>query len=240
MLFAALLTSVSFGCSSKAPLTPAEQHAAEEATAEWLRKTHGVVNDGAVQTYVNHLARQLSSTPPAVKLMHQHSGCPSCNAEGTVRIEVLAADEANAFWVGSSRLFITKGLILDLHSESEFAAVLAHELAHHWLGHLEQSWEYAAAEADSGAPHVAFSLAQELSADETSLEMLDAAGYDPRGALGAMLLAYRPDERERVVSDPDWRTERVAALVRLLENCYRNVPGVLNQRDFAQAQARLM
>lgn len=79
-------------------------------------------------------------------------------------------------------------------SDDGLASVIAHEMAHHDLGHLRLHMAVAA--------HIGFSQEMELQADRAAIHTCVRAGYDPRGALEA-LDPERWDPVERPARE-DW------------------------------------
>ena len=75
-----------------------------------------LVNDPALQRYVNHVGRWLASQSERPDLPW-HFG-------------VLDAPEVNAFAVPGGTVFVTKGLVQRMQSEAQLAGVLAHEISH--------------------------------------------------------------------------------------------------------------
>ena len=75
-----------------------------------------LVNDPALQRYVNNVGRWLASQSERPDLPW-HFG-------------VLDAPEVNAFAVPGGTVFVTKGLVQRMQSEAQLAGVLAHEISH--------------------------------------------------------------------------------------------------------------
>ena len=75
-----------------------------------------LVNNAALQHYVNNVGRWLASQSERPDLPWQFG--------------VLDAAEVNAFAVPGGTIFVTKGLIQRMRSEAELAGVLAHEISH--------------------------------------------------------------------------------------------------------------
>jgi len=75
-----------------------------------------LVNDPALQRYVNNVGRWLASQSERPNLPWQFG--------------VLDAPEVNAFAVPGGTVFVTKGLAQHMQSEAQLAGVLAHEISH--------------------------------------------------------------------------------------------------------------
>ena len=85
-----------------------------------------------------------------------------------VKIEIIRDDRLSAFvykLVGPPVMVITTGLLEDLKSESELAAIMGHEMSHYLLGHLDG---------------VTLSLPSlnEMNADRMGIFLMLKAGYD--------------------------------------------------------------
>ncbi|HCA27529.1 MAG TPA: peptidase M48 [Betaproteobacteria bacterium] len=107
-------------------LQKARQAGSEVSTAQEERIGAGIaanllgaaplVRDPALQRYVNDVGRWLTL----------HTSRPDL----PWRFGVLDTGDINAFAAPGGYVFITRGLLLRLHSEAELAGVLAHEIAH--------------------------------------------------------------------------------------------------------------
>jgi predicted Zn-dependent protease len=75
-----------------------------------------LVNDARMQTYVNNVGRWIASQSERPDLPWQFG--------------VLDAPQLNAFAVPGGTIFITRGLLERMRSESELAGVLGHEIVH--------------------------------------------------------------------------------------------------------------
>ena len=119
-----------------------------------------------------------------------------------LRVTVLNSPAVNAFAMANGDLYVTRGLIALATSESELAAVIAHEIAHVTADHARQRERQAnaaalarrvsdvvgdaAIRADTRETVelslAAFSQRQEIEADEIGVKTLAEAGYDPFAA----------------------------------------------------------
>lgn len=165
-----------------------------------------------VTRYVRQLGLRLAAAAPLAR-------------PGTLRFFVVRNLAANAFAIGGGFIFVTDGVFAFVKSESEIAAIIAHELGHETAGHL-----CAAQAADTGgsvfdrffasddAP-VRFPVgsmmqivdpAKEQQADRIALSILQAAGFDPRAMLH---VAQRLPQRDGIQSSDAERVSRLRALV---------------------------
>jgi len=129
----------------------------------------------------------------------------------------------NAMNTGGGYVYITQALLEQLDSEGQLAYVISHEMAHQLKGHLASTQTKSeianvlvlaaaiAATAATGSADIGraamdvgnaatavgmapFSQAQETEADLIALDIMDAAGYDPREARSAL-------DRVRTIAD---------------------------------------
>lgn len=132
------------------------------------------------------------------------------------RFMVMRTPQVNAFALPNGDIYLTAGLLAQLHNESQLAMVLAHEYAHVELRHALRAYE--TRRSSIMAAHIAdlflmgtslaylpalaavsgYSREQEGEADRVALERLLAAGYDGEAALGVFeLLAALDQDDER-------------------------------------------
>lgn len=143
------------------------------------------------EVYVNDVGRWLSL----------HSGRPDL----PWKFGILDVDSVNAFATPGGNVFISRGLLAQLHSENELAGVLAHEIAHvalkHHLKDIQKNatknmaldaaslkagglvGEAAKAVARVGLEGLVRGLSREdeLQADRLGIVIAARAGYDPYG-----------------------------------------------------------
>jgi len=93
----------------------------------------------------------------------------------------------NAFALPGGPIFITRALYSRLANEAELAGVLAHEIVHVVERHSAQQLARAALSPGGAVPEdFAYERGDELAADALGVEMMSAAGYDPRALIGVM------------------------------------------------------
>jgi predicted Zn-dependent protease len=120
---------------------------------------------------------------------------------------------ANAFAIGDGRIYVTDGAIEACATEAELAAMIAHEMGHQLANH------FCTADASSGQRRRIGSVVQhldpekELEADRVAVQVLTAAGYDPRAAL---TVAIRVAQTQPGGAPPDGA--RLDALRQLLQS----------------------
>lgn len=146
-----------------------------------------------------------------------------------IRFVVLDSDELNAFAAVTGPVYITSGLMETLETEDELACVLAHELAHIKLGHMQSqkkrsTWGNAINSIISNASgyipgaywinmgtskaasllNQSYSRDQELEADEEGVIMAYAAGYDSQDFILAITKIGEFSRQNRLERGPDW------------------------------------
>ena len=169
----------------------------------------GFYTEPKLQAYVSDIVRRLV-----------RAGSPR---SFEYRVKIVDIAEENAFATVGGYVYVTRGMLAQLNSETELAGVLAHEISHISHRHVAKQQTRALAYqalglgavalgATMGTPDnnlgmapVAVSAAlatilssynqeAELEADESGLLMMAQAGYDPRG-LATFLRSLRTRER---------------------------------------------
>jgi len=172
--------------------------------ARQVEQSSRVITDPIISDYVNRIGQNL--------VRNSDSRVP-------FTIKVLDAGEVNAFALPGGFFYVDSGLILAAESESELAAVMAHEIAHVAARHAtknmtkQQIWNmasiplmfvggpaaYAIAEVASIAVPLGFlkfSRDAEREADMLGLQYDYAAGYDPQ-AFVQFFERLKAEEKEK-------------------------------------------
>ena len=130
-----VLDSVKNAAKATREIDEKEEIAIGRDTAARLLGAAPLVSDARLQQYVNHVGRWLASQTERPDLPWQFG--------------VLDAPQVNAFAVPGGTIFVTRGLVARMRSESELAGVLAHEIAHvlkkHHLKAIQKSAQTALA-----------------------------------------------------------------------------------------------
>ena len=140
------------------------------------------------------------------------------------QISVIDEDEVNAYATGTNEVVIHRGVIEYARHDAEIALVIAHELSHHLLNHLNESaarnilgsligaaivttiGDGSSQSRDTGAEvggwiaNQSFSRAQEKEADIMAGRLLFHAGYNLTRARSQFIQLARLGDRERVRS----------------------------------------
>ncbi len=117
------------GTSAGAILTPKAEQELGQAFMRNIRKTEAVLDDPLVEDYIQDLGKQLTGN--------------SITAGRRFHFFVIDNHEINAFAGPGGYIGVYTGLIQTTQTESELAAVLAHEIAHVTQRHLLRAWEAA-------------------------------------------------------------------------------------------------
>jgi predicted Zn-dependent protease len=169
----------------------------------------GFYTEPKLQAYVSEIVRRLV-----------RAGSPR---SFEYRVKIVDIAEENAFATVGGYIYVTRGMLAQLNSETELAGVMAHEISHISHRHVAKQQTRALAyqviglgaialgatmgnpDNNLGMAPVAVSAAlatilssynqeAELEADESGLLMMAQAGYDPRG-LATFLRSLRTRER---------------------------------------------
>jgi beta-barrel assembly-enhancing protease len=160
--------------------------------SEEVKRQARVNNDPLISEYVNRVGQMLAR---------------NSDAKVPFSFQVVEDEAPNAFALPGGFVFVNTGLLKIADEEDEFAAALAHEIAHVAARHLtcqatkEQlltmlslpagavlsGWGGVAARQGMGiampAAFMKFTRANEAEADYLGLQYMYAAGYDPNGAV---------------------------------------------------------
>lgn len=115
-----------FGDSAAAALTPAQERRLGQAFMRSVRSSEKVVADPLLTEYVQSLGRRLAA---------------GNGAGGGFTFFLIDDPAINAFAGPAGHIGVNTGLILTTESESELAAVVAHEIAHVTQNHLLRTLE---------------------------------------------------------------------------------------------------
>ena len=160
-----------------------------QEAAQEVRKKYKEVNSPFLQAYVRRIGERLAATPNA-----KASGFP-------FTFTVLENKQVNAFALPGGPIFILSGLLQNVDTEGQLAAVMAHEMSHVILRHGTHEtskaglWNIpvmlagAATGKDSiltrltaagvNLPIMKFSRDAESEADALGAHLMADAGYDP-------------------------------------------------------------
>ena len=189
-----------FGDASEQVISPFEERVLGEAFMREVRSRLTVVDDPLAEQYIQSLGYRLVAS----------SGRPDYR----FTFFVIEDESLNAFAAPGGFVGINAGMILGTRSESQLAAILAHEIAHVTQRHIARGIEHAsrsnipvlagilaaivigsqntqagqaAAAAVIGSTaqrQINFTRHNEMEADRVGIQMLADAGFDPREMTG--------------------------------------------------------
>jgi predicted Zn-dependent protease len=155
-----------FGDVSGNLITPTAERRLGQAFMRSIRASEKVVDDPLVDDYLNELGRRLTR--------HTELG------EDGFHFFLIDDPSVNAFAGPGGHIGIHTGLILTTESESELAAVLAHEIAHVTQKHLARSWQVAS---DMTVPQAAVLIAAAVLGATVSADAGVAAALGGQAAM---------------------------------------------------------
>lgn len=174
-------------------VSPEQEKQMGRDTAAQVEKELGQsLRDEQLQSYINSVGQQIA------RISH--------SPEVGFSYKAIEHGSVNAFALPGGYIYITSGLLKELNSEAQLAAILAHETAHVTARHIAQQitrniiidvgMSAAGTQASSSAMRVAnivrqlegmsFTREQERQADEVGLDYLVKAGYTPYGMIETM------------------------------------------------------
>ena len=189
-----------FGDSAEEELSPAEERVLGEAFMRAVRARLTLVDDPLVEQYVRSLGYRLVAS--------------SDRRDLGFTFFVVEDATLNAFAAPGGFIGVNSGLIAATRSESEFASVLAHEIAHVTQRHIARAIQHgsrsnlpvlagilaavivgtqdveagqataAAVIGSTAQRQINFTRHNEMEADRVGIRMLADAGFDPREMAG--------------------------------------------------------
>ncbi len=209
------------GCSTNELDRRANEREASLATLAWLTERHEFEKDPEVLRQIERIKLLLSSFSAQSRSIQW-------------QIMVIRTPEPNAFSSGAGVIVITRALLERCETEAQFAAILAHEMSHHLLGHNRSALQTAD---DQPFPTIVLSLENELEADELSVRILAQAGYNPHEALQALSVVYRPNAAAGCL--PEWQQARLVQLNRLISRYSETYGLTVTTREFNKLRQHL-
>ena len=208
------------------------------ATTQWLDDKFGLVNDHELSSFLKQFTIRLG---PAAYTAALNAGMDEAEIEQYKnfpwQIFVINSPEPSALSAGAGVTFISKGLFKRLGSEDELAAVIAHEMAHQLLGHVNRV--IASQGLSSSSPRFVFTLEHEIAADALGVSILQIARYNPNAALNAITDTFRAREAQGREAHAEWVEPRLTSLHRAIQDLEPAMPAPEDSREFHKVQQRL-
>jgi predicted Zn-dependent protease len=159
-------------------------------SAAHLQHRHIPVSDEQENEYGRRLAARMQNVdtvdPSWVKYVQRVGNALTIYVRRKAveyEFHVLDTDVVNAYSLPGGKIYITRGMLSTMQSESELAAILGHEIGHvdlyHCVGLIRTKIARAETPIDDFIRH-AHGEAQETEADLYGLDLIVRAGYDPR------------------------------------------------------------
>jgi predicted Zn-dependent protease len=223
--------------------------------AEEVARQAKVVDDPILSEYVNRIGQNLAR---------------NSDAKAPFTFRLLQNDVPNAFALPGGYIFVHTGLIGIASEEDEFAAALAHEIAHVAARHLTcrdtkaqianmgtiplsillGGWGGFAARQAAGAAipmtFLSFSRHDESEADFLGVQYMWAAGYDPAGAISIFekletLQRTQPTAVSKLLSTHPMDSDRIAKTQAEIDRILPSKPEyIVTTSDYANMRQRLL
>jgi predicted Zn-dependent protease len=195
LVFTSLVTCTTTGPGGKTSfiVIPTDQEVAIGAgMAEEVDKTEKALPDSVWQNYLNEVGQKIVAVSDRKDIKYHFT--------------VIESDQVNAFAAPGGYVYFYTGLLREMKSESEMAAVMAHEISHvvgrHSVKRIQSAMGVALAyelvfgggKKSSAAIDAAISIGMGLAfagysrdaereADQFGIHYMVKAGYDPHGAV---------------------------------------------------------
>lgn len=206
-------------CSATDPEAVAKINRNSALKLAALFQQYGEINTPKSRAYLSGVAARL-----------QHV----LKEEQQVLVKILNSSEALAFAPDHRYLLISRALIKRLNDEAELAFILAHELAHIKLNHLNDP-EYLSCRYQSFC-----AKELEFAADRYALGIIAMAGYNPYAAINALTHAYHASSiyKSRSTTHPTLE-RRIFAVKNAIRASGWHPPGINNRRAYHQFKSQL-
>ena len=204
-------------CVSARGMTLEEEVKLGQAEHQKIIGKFGVYRDQELQDYIDKVGQRVAAE--------------SSRPEVEYRFTLLNDDMINAFALPGGFIYLTRGMLVHMNSESELAAVLGHEIAHVTEKHAlrretrgkginvlntvlaigtGQSALYELGNIFGGSILLGFSRAFELEADEVGAQYMAKAGYSPTAMLNTIEILKAKDRIEIAQARKEKRRPRVS------------------------------
>jgi len=200
-----LLLISSSACSSIFP-NSSSNDAKTFNTINWLKNNYQTYQNPSLNSYLANLILRLE-----LSALKQYKNLEKTNW----RVHIINSDNPNAFSAGSGNIVMTKNLLLNSQNESSLAAIIAHEMSHHYLSHKDSNEK------------------SEIEADLLAVNIIEVAGFRADATINALNILYRLKE-EKVSNSIDSRRTN---LLKALEN--KTIWGIGDSREYRRVMRRV-
>ncbi|MEX0852952.1 MAG: M48 family metalloprotease [Bauldia sp.] len=163
---------------------------------------------------------------------------------------VIDSSQVNAFAIPGGHVYVTTGMLDELQSEAELAAIIGHEISHVALRHCIARLQYELftrriagdnIAAIVGEAHRLFTSTydrqQETDADLNGMLLAAKAGYDPRATLGALHILVRLETGDQRPATRTATGEIIGGIGKIMTDLGRSHPEAVQR--IADAEAML-
>lgn len=183
------------------------------------------------------------------------------------KVYLLDDERVNAFTPGGGAILIKEGLVAYSDTEAQMAAVLAHEIAHIVMRHPNRMRRIEIAKKTGGSFMAAITpqglkdnvgkvlrlggratmngmvRSQEAEADSVGIDIMVAAGYDPRGMaeIQRQLRQFAPRVSKlanAIYGNHPLSQDRERAALKKISELYAGVKGISNTKEYARLTAK--
>ncbi|MBU0983190.1 MAG: M48 family metalloprotease [candidate division Zixibacteria bacterium] len=190
-LFLACVATGPGGKTSLVIIPTGQEVAIGAGMAQEVEATEKILNDPVWQSYLNEVGQKIVSVCDRKDIDYHFT--------------VIESDQVNAFAAPGGYVYFYTGLLKEMHSEAELAAVVAHEVSHVVARHsmkriqaamgVAMAYELVFGDSSSqvlqtavgvglGLLSATYSRSNEREADSYGITYMVRAGYHPDGAMG--------------------------------------------------------
>ena len=211
-----LLIVIFFGSNSVFAISLEEELKQGAEQHKKIIAQFGVYRDKELQNYIEMVGKRVAAQSSRPELEYHFT--------------ILNDDMINAFAVPGGYVYVTRGMLMHMNSESELAAVLGHEVAHITERHTFRSQSrgkmldvasqvaaiatgtpgiYQIGDMFGGVLLLGFSREFELEADQVGAQYMAKAGYSPEAMLKTIEILKSKDRIEMAQAKIEKREPRV-------------------------------
>lgn len=228
------LTLICSSCSTMQAVNTAMKVRDARAEGENLKNSLPLVKDKEVLSYIDAIGRKLINAAPAT----------SKKLDIPISFHIInvgVKNDVSSFTVGGY-VFLDRPAIDLYSSESVIAGIMAHEIAHNYLGHVIDPGEYNYCKEDSQEcfdKYYQHTRQDELDADALGVQIMVNAGYNPNDLAKYFLVLANQLKKAGGQSYPTHpslyeRVKKINALAKTLKvskNPLRKTAGITKVRE---------